>query len=272
MAVVSAIVVSYQTGPRLRECLYALWADPAVDEIIIVDNGNPPDKRRWIVNFAGRCDKAELVQPGENLGFGQGVNFGAQLARGDQFLVINPDAVMRQGSVAAMQAAAAGRASPWIVGGRIFDTAGREERGCRRRELTLARALLSAFGWNTWTLENTPPPSGPVPMPVISGAFFLTSAESFWTLEGFDDDYFLHVEDIDLCRRCRAAGGEVIYTPLAGALHYGATSRVSSQTVARHKANGLKTYFLRWAGSPIERGLVRLLVPLMQGLARLRAG
>ena len=271
MATVSAIVVSYHTGPRLKECLYALKTDPEIDELVIVDNGNPPDTRRWLDQFVAECEKAQCLRPDSNLGFGQGVNRGAKVASGQALLIINPDAVIRRGSVGALKQAADGLSEPWIVGGRIYDTAGREDRGCRRRELTLPRAMCGAIGWNTWTLERKPAPNGPIAMPVISGAFFLTGRRGFSEIGGFDARYFLHVEDVDLCRRCRAAGGTVIYTPLAGALHYGATSRVSSQTVARYKADSLHTYFMTWARGPVERGLVRVLLPLMRLVSRLRA-
>lgn len=269
---VTAIVVTYHTGARLKECLYALKADPEIAEIVLVDNGNPPDTRRWITTFIADCDKAELVRPDTNLGFGQGVNAGAERATGTHLLMINPDAVLRRGSATQMLDAAEGLREPWIVGGRIYDTAGREQRGCRRRELTLWRAITGVIGWNTWTLENTPPPDGPIAMPVISGALFMTSAKGFAELGGFDARYFLHVEDVDLCRRCRAMGGEVVYTPHAGALHYGATSRVSSQTVAQYKADSFKAYLRIWASGPIERALVTILIPVMSLAARLRAG
>ena len=200
--VISAIVVSYHTGPRLKECVFALVADPDVAELIIVDNGNPPEMRDWLKGFAADRSEVTLIEGHGNIGFGAAINLGVQHADGPHILVINPDAVLRRHSLAGMQDAAAQSPTPWIVGGKIFNLAGVEERGPRRKELTLWRAVTGALGWNTWTLEATPPPEGPVEMPVISGAFFLTSKESLDALEGVDESYFLHVEDVDLCRRC----------------------------------------------------------------------
>ncbi len=269
---VTAIVVTYHTGPRLKECLYGLSADPQVSAVIVIDNGNPALMQAWLDRFvAVRADFA-LVRTGENLGFGRAVNLGARAANTPHLLVINPDAVVRWQSVSAMQETAAGLAEPWIVGGRIFDLNGREERGPRRRELTLWRAMTRLVGVNTWTMERDPAPEGPVPMPVISGAFFLTSAGSFEQLGGFDEGYFLHVEDVDLCRRCREAGGTVIYDPRAGALHYGATSDVASKQVARHKADGLQRYFRTYARGPLARVMVAALMPIMRAVTVLRAG
>ena len=61
-------------------------------------------------------------------------------------------------------------------------------------------------------------------MDAVSGALMYLSRAGFERLGGFDEGYFLHVEDLDLCRRAEADGGSVIYTPLASALHHGATS------------------------------------------------
>ena len=261
---VSAVVVSYQTGPRLKECLYALLSDPEVTDIVIVDNGNPTDMQNWLDQFADQQAQVQRLSGHGNIGFGAGVNLGVAKAQGPDILVINPDAVLRRHSVKGMQIAAQACPTPWIVGGRIYDVFGREERGPRRRELTLWRAMTSFLGWNTWTLERTTPPSEPVSMPVISGAFFLSSKDSLAALHGFDEGYFLHVEDVDLCRRCREAGGAVLYDPRAGALHYGSTSDAPRQTVSRHKADSLQRYFKKFAHGWFERTVLGIALPVMR--------
>lgn len=261
---VSAIVVSYQTGPRLKECLYALDADPDVSEIILVDNGNPDEMTVWVRSFASTRENMSVLSGHGNIGFGAAVNLGERRASSPHILVINPDAVLRWKSLPHMQDAARDLAAPWIIGGKIFDIFGREERGGRRKELTLFRAMTRTIGWNTWTLEQTPPPVAPVDLPVISGAFFLTSKYSFAALGGFDEDYFLHVEDIDLCRRCREAGGRVLYDPRAAALHYGSTSDAPNRVVQGHKADSLAHYFRKFAKGALERAMVEVCVPLIR--------
>ena len=269
MTKVSAIIVTYHTGQRLKECLYALSADPDINETVIVDNGNPVDMQNWLAAFCAHRPKSKLLTGHGNVGFGAGVNRGADAAAGDHILVINPDAVLRRGSVASLQKTAQDRADPWIIGGKIFDLFGVETRGPRRRELTLWRAVTSMLGWNTWTLEKTIPPTQAIEMPVISGAFFLTSKASMARLNGFDEAYFLHVEDVDLCRRCREAGGTVWYDPAASALHYGSTSDAPSREVAAHKADSLARYFRKFAAGPFEKLSVALAMPIMRIALRL---
>ena len=93
---ITAIVVTYHTGPRLHECLYALKSDPDISEIIIVDNGNRPEEQSWIDEFEANSDKVHIVRDGTNPGFGGGVNKGAAGALGnllhpaiDMFVFVN---------------------------------------------------------------------------------------------------------------------------------------------------------------------------------------
>ena len=263
----AALVVTYHTGPRLIECLYALKADPEISEIVIADNGNPPEVQAWLEGFITGCaGQAKLLRL-DNPGFGAAVNRAARETAAERLLVINPDCVIRRGSAGQLAAALEGAAAPAIVGGRIFGIDGREQRGARRNTLT----LMAALGLSRWTLENEPPPSGPVAVGAISGAFFLMRRADFEQLGGFDEGYFLHVEDVDLCRRAIEAGGSVIYQPAAGALHYTSTSDVPSAFVQAQKARSLARYFRKFAKGPLERALVELTVPFIGLALRLRS-
>lgn len=262
---VSAIVVTFHSGPALKECLYALNANAEVDEIVVVNNGNDEPTMEWLDAYRqtnNRC-AFQLITGHGNIGMGPGVNLGARHATAGRFLIINPDAVLRVGSIPELESARTLGRSPCLVGGKIFYPSGREQRGGRRELLTLPRAIVSFTGlskleklvpaFRNVHREKDPEPEGPVDMPVISGAFCYISRDDFETVGGFDERYFLHVEDIDLCRTIAEMGGQVIYTPKAGALHYGSTSKVSRNFVEWHKAKGLSKYFKKYSKTPLER-------------------
>ena len=256
----TAIVVSYRTGPRLRDCLYALKSDPEVDGIVVIDNGNPANDAAWLAQTVSGWAKTEAVLQRENIGFGKACNHGAETAQGDLLVFVNPDAMVRRASVSALWQARQDQSSPCLVGGKIFGIDGKEQRGARRRELTWA----TATGLARWTLESETPPDGPASVPVVSGAFFAMTRDDFQSVGGFDPRYFLHVEDVDLCRTVRTKGGSVIYQPRAGALHYGSTADAPSAVVAAHKADSLTAYFRKWARSPFDHALNAVLLPLLR--------
>lgn len=266
---VSAIVVTYHSGPRLKECIHALCANKEVTEIIIVNNGNDELMTEWLKRFNSahrKCDVHLITSPG-NIGMGAGVNLGVKQAKSECLLIINPDAVLKVGSIPALEVARRLGEGPCLVGGKIYYQNGEEQRGGRRELLTLPRAIVSFSGLSKFERlfpafrnlhrEKDPEPEGPVQMPVISGAFCYISREDFDLVEGFDERYFLHVEDIDLCRKIADHGGEVMYTPKAGALHYGSTSKVSASFVEWHKARGLSKYFEKYAKTPAGKLVAR---------------
>lgn len=264
---ITAVVVTYQTGPRLRECLYALKSDPSVSELIIVDNGNPESDQAWLDRFSEASDKVHIIRDGTNPGFGAAVNKGAGGALGRLLLVINPDAVLRRGSLPVMYQAMQNQPEPVLVGGKIYDLQGQEERGARRHTLTLWRAA----GLSKWTLEHDPAPDEAVPVGAVSGAFFMMDRKAFRVMGGFDEGYFLHFEDVDLCRRVREAGGSVIYEPRAGALHYGSTSEVSSEFILDHKAISLQRYLRKFAKGSLEKALIWAASPFLRKMMGARS-
>jgi len=278
---VSAIVVSYHTGEVLIDCIKALETDAAIAEIVLVDNGNPKELLWRLDEMAAGSAKLKLIGAGENRGFAAGINLGVKDATGDRLLIINPDAILQPGSIAALEAARADAAEPIVVGGRIFGGDGKEQRGARRRRLTLASgaATFLGLGWlRTFNpgfvsvnRNEEPAPAGPVPMDAVSGALMYLSRSGFDRLGGFDEGYFLHVEDLDLCRRAEADGGSVIYTPLASALHHGATSGAPAATVERYKAAGLRRYFNKFAETGAERFAAAVLGPAITIALLLRA-
>jgi N-acetylglucosaminyl-diphospho-decaprenol L-rhamnosyltransferase len=278
---VAAIVVSYRTGPVLMDCLHALDADPDVHEIVLVDNGNPPETLNRVEALRAASAKLKVVGQGENRGFAAGVNMGVYASHSDRLLIINPDAVLRRGSVAALEIAHGTGAEPVVAGGRIFGLDGVEQRGGRRRRLTMASAMATflGLGWLhalhpgfvSINRNGEPPPPGPVPMGAVSGALLYMSRDGFARLNGFDEGYFLHVEDLDLCRRAEADGGSVIYTPHAAALHEGATSDESSRVIEGHKAAGLSRYFRKFAHSRGERLLAGVIGPAITSALVMRA-
>lgn len=278
---VSAIVVSFNTGECLFDSIAALANDPAVGEVIVVNNGNPIETLERLDDAYGKSSDVKIIGDGQNRGFAAGVNLGAASATGDRLLVINPDAVLQPGSINAFEFAMAGAAEPAIVGGKIFGADGVEQRGGRRRRLTMRSAAATFLGLSWLRAVNPafvsinrntePEPAGPVPMDAVSGALMYTSASSFRRLGGFDEGYFLHVEDLDLCRRAEADGGSVIYTPHASALHFGSTSDAPSLFVEKHKGAGFNRYFRKYAETPGEKLVAAVLGPTIATLLVMRA-
>ncbi len=266
---ISVVMVSYMTGPALLESVNAALQDPDVFELILVDNGNMPEARNQLSQLVMAYDKVRLLQGHGNIGFARGCNYGATLASGDFLLFLNPDAVIKP--KAALRLAECGRSlqRPWVTGGMLRDENGQEQRGGRRLELTPASAFVTFTGlsklpmFKSIHLERENLPAEPVEMPVVSGAFLMMDRASFDSVGGFDERYFLHVEDIDLCRRVKKQGGTVCFVPSAVVMHYGSTSRVRRQKVEKEKLKGFIIYFWRYSDHWWAKALTFLSIPFM---------
>jgi len=272
----SLVMVVYMTGPALMESVRHALAEPRVEEFVIVDNGSSLADAAWLRELARREPRVRLLQGLGNIGFARAANLGAAAAKGEALVFLNPDAFLTPGAVAALADAARDRPSPCIIGARVFNTDGSEQRGARRGEITPVTTLLTLSKLSAILpplrrfeihREGEPPPSYPVDTPTISGACFYVSAPDFHVLGGFDEGYFLHVEDIDLCWRARRQGGSVLFQPNARIVHVGSTSRENPLIVEWHKGRGLVRYFLKRADSPQRKILALLLAPLILGTA-----
>jgi GT2 family glycosyltransferase len=275
---VSVVMVVYMTGEALEQSLACVVADPRVDELVIVDNGSTPAEAERLRALDGHGGRVRLLTGHGNVGFAKGANLGAAKATGDVLVFLNPDAFLQAGCIDALIHEVEGRAAPCLVGGRVLNADGTEQRGARRGEITPMSAVLSMSGLAKgralsryevhW--EGDALPDHAVATPTISGACFCMRREDFDQVGGFDEGYFLHVEDVDLCWRVRQAGGEVLFHPRAEVIHIGGTSQTSPLKVEFHKGVGLARYFRKRADGVGEQALAWVLSPLVVMAALVR--
>lgn len=257
---VCAIIVTYRTGPVLAECLSAACTADGVDEIVIVDNGNPQPEVETIDRFAALDVRIRVLRGQGNVGFGAACNLGAREARSDVLAFVNPDVVLARDAISLL--ATALPETPAIVGGDLRDRTGAPTRGARRERLTLWRAVVSFTGLSKlerllpalkdFNRDRDPMPFRTIEVGAVSGALLAVRKAHYEMLGGFDEGYFLHVEDVDLCRRAGDAGWSVLFLPGPHGLHFGATSDAPGREIAMHKARSFGRYFQKFAGSPFE--------------------
>ncbi len=249
MPLTSVIMVSYHTGPVLFRAIDAALASAAEVELCLVDNGNPPEVVAKLQALAAREPRIHFITGHGNVGFSRGCNLGARAAEGQWLLFLNPDSLLPSDAIEKLIDHAARLPRPFMLGARLLDEDGKDQRGCRRALLTPATALIEAlhlypfFPKARLNFNQEAIPQGITPMPAISGAFMFLPREDFWRIDGFDEGYFLHVEDLDLCLRFRRAGGEIYFVPDVVVTHIGGTSKATTTFIEKHKARGFIRYF-----------------------------
>lgn len=257
---VTAIVVSYFTGPLLARAIASLKAQPEVAEIIVVDNGNWRGAVEAAVDANEGGAPVAIISGQGNVGFATACNLGARRATGDYLLFLNPDAVMPRDGVARLLSDGAKMEHPWLQGAKLIDPDGAEQQGSRRMTLTPWRAFVEATRlyrfaprhpyFRRFNLHGDPCPNEVTAVPVISGACLFTPREDYFSIGGMDEEYFLHVEDIDFCLRFRNNGGAVYFNPNVAVLHHKSSSRVDPMRVELRKTASLMRYFRQHFSDP----------------------
>jgi len=264
------VIVAADSGPLLRACVASVLAESAPLEIVVVDNASNDGEIEQLAALHVDDARLRIVRNDANLGFGPACNRGAALSRGDVLLFLNPDCEWRAGTLSAMRGVLDRDPRIGLLGIAVTDPDGMPARGNRRRDPTLRRALLTLSGlsrlasrWPVLAGVEMPPASasGDVEfVEAVSGACMMLPRAAFERVGGFDEAYFLHVEDLDLCRRMRDAGLRVAHASRLHVTHaQGSSSRSRPVFVARAKHRGMWRYFNKFdpaARNPLLRAIV----------------
>jgi N-acetylglucosaminyl-diphospho-decaprenol L-rhamnosyltransferase len=244
----SVIVVSADSGPSLRECVRRLLASTLSMELILVDNasldGVPPAIERAHAHDA----RLKVIYNHKNIGFGPAVNLAAKQAHGHVLLVLNPDCLLQEDDLQRLLELSASRPKAGLIGAVVCDDDGRPDPASWRRDPLLRRSLNSMFGLGGEKVNMEQAiPAEVIEVEAVSGALMLLTREMFQRVGGFDEGYFLHCEDLDICRRVRDIGYQVL---LAGdvRVHHGkgSSSRHRPVFVSRHKHAGMWRWFRKF--------------------------
>lgn len=230
--VVDVVIVNYNAAKHLVECLASVAGDRQhVGEIVVVDNASTDDSPAVVADHAS----VRWLEVGANVGFGAAANRGIAATRAPFVLLLNPDATVRPGAVVAMLAAMRGPRIG-VVGPTVENTDGTTYPSARSFP-KLGDAVGHAFVGlvstnNPWSRRYL----APVRPEWISGTAMLVRRIAFEEVGGFDERYFMYVEDVDLCRRLAAGGWTVAVAGDAVVRHAigGSSEAVPYRMIAAH--------------------------------------
>ena len=236
---VAAVIVNYRSTDHALACAASLKAD-GVDEIVIVDSGSGDDS----VARLEAASVATVVALARNVGYGAAANAGVARTPAPFVIVANADLVVAPGTVAALTGMLADDDRLALLGPRI-DRADGTRYPSARTFPSLADSVGHGFAglvttdnpWSRRYLRTGSEDAGPVDW--VSGACFAVRRSAFDEVGGFDDGYFMFMEDVDLCWRLHRAGWGVAYQPAGRVTHVEGVSRATApyrMIVAHHRS------------------------------------
>jgi N-acetylglucosaminyl-diphospho-decaprenol L-rhamnosyltransferase len=267
---VGAVVVSYNVRDLLVGCVESLQAD-GVERIVVVDNAS----RDGSAEAARALRGVEVVALDANVGFGAGANRGAALLDEPYLLVTNPDVVVDPGSTRTLVEALEGAPDVGMVAPRIETPDGRVYESVRRFP-SVTDAVGHAFLHFVW--PGNPfsrrykmadwDHARPGDVDWVTGTYLLARRAAWLDVGGFDERFFMYMEDVDLSRRMGLAGWRRRYVPAARVVHEigRSTDQTPYRMIAVHHRSLYRYVAKTWTGPR------RLLLPLVAVALAVRTG
>lgn len=260
MPKISFVVLTYNSEAYIEALLNSLFKFHKEDiekktiEIVIVDN-NSSDKTLLLVE---KFNNIKIVENKKNLGFSKGINLGVSMSSSEFVIVLNPDTKFESGNILNVIKLFEKDKSIGVIGGKIVGRNGQKEKSAGRFLKTF-QVFLMALGLDElFGLRSSPSKLKYVDF--VSGGFMILRRKIFEDLDGFDENLFMYIEDMEFCFRARKEGYKVVFDPSISIYHesHGSASR-GFAVINIYK--GLY-YFHKKHGNPASYFMVRLILKL----------
>jgi GT2 family glycosyltransferase len=280
---IDIIIVNWNSGAQLRRCLASIdcLGNDNLAKVVVVDNGSVDGSADCLDGYGFSF---QVIKNSENLGFARACNQGATEGDARYMLFLNPDTELFSNSliVPLTFLENAENSGIGICGIQLIDENGHVARTCARFP-SLKRFIVQAIGLNKlpgfkgagvhrddWDhLTNKS-------IDHVMGAFFFMRRRVFEVLKGFDDRFFVYLEDLDFSLRARQAGWGTFYLADAQAFHKGGGS--SQQVKAKRLFYSLRSrllyslkHFPRWQAWVLF-GVMAMVEPLSRSMFSLLRG
>ena len=224
---VSVLIISYNVKEYVDHAVDSLLKCHVNDlEIIIVDNHSYDGT---VEHIRSAYPDVTVVANNKNVGFGKAVNQAAASAHGKYYLILNPDTIVQENTISELQHYLENNEHVGMVGPKILNSDGTLQLACKRSFPTLRVAipkllgldkLFPKFKWAGKYNLTYLDPDEIHEVDAISGSCMFISQSLYNELNGFDEQFFMYGEDLDLCYRVWKSGNEVHYNPSTQIIHY----------------------------------------------------
>lgn len=250
---VSIIILSYNTKDLLKACLDSVFTHLAVEspEVIVVDNASEDDS---VAMVKKSFKEVKVIESKKNLGFSAGINLGARYAQGNILLFLNSDTVLQKGNLSDIEKIFKD-SSIGVVGGTQVDSRGKV--GLSYGKIySLFNLPLMSFSY--FSHSGKFPEKKLLPVEWVNGACFFIKKELFEKAGGFDENFFMYMEDMELCYRIQKMGYKTVVCCEFVVVHkeFGSSNRTYAISQIYKGIN----YFFKKHKNPVEYNVMRLLL------------
>jgi hypothetical protein len=254
MPELSIIIVNFNVKEHLANCITSILdASKKVNtEIIVVDNNSFDGSVEFIQKKFPHLENLKIIENESNFGFAKANNIGVRQASGDYLLILNPDTILQEDTLTKCLDYYKQNPLAGALTCKLVLPNGKLDLACRRSFPSASVAIYRMIGLSrlfpksrkfarynlTYLDENET-----YEVDAIVGAFMFISRRIFEQVGGFDEDYFMYGEDIDLCFRIKNAGYKNYYYSGTSIIHYkGESTRKSSVSYVNNFYGAMKIF------------------------------
>lgn len=239
------VIPSFNGLDRLRRAIAALDREAGAARVCVVDNGSTDGT---VESLSAEFPEVRLVALDRNLGFGAAVNRGVASSEATLVVLLNNDAVVEPGFVAAMQSAQATSGAEMVAGCMLDRSGTIETLGAQIDTSLIAYDYLHGRAWQADAHRSSlEPVIGP------SGGAALFERAAFSSVGGFDERIFAYLEDVELAIRMRSEGMRLALAPEARAVHEHSSTLGSGSDRKNYLLGWSRGYLLRRHGAAMGR-------------------
>ena len=209
-------------------------------EIIVVDNNSSDDSCEMV---KGLFPNIRLIENEENFGFSKGNNIGVAHAKGEYLCVLNPDTVVAEDTFRKILEYAEGHPNTGILGCQLIDGRGQFLPESKRNIPTPKVAIQKMLGLSNAYYANHVSASDIDGVNILVGAFMFLKRNIYEEVCGFDEDYFMYGEDIDLSYKVLKAGYQNVYYGKTTIIHYKGESTLKDKTYAKQFYGAMQIFY-----------------------------
>lgn len=266
----SVVILNYNVRYFLEQCLYSVEEAirPFDAEIIVVDNASADGSGELMKE---RFPHIQYIYNKENIGFSKANNQGVELAKGEYVCILNPDTAVTNDTFIKTISYAESLDDLGALGVQLVDGTGNFLPESKRNLPTPRRAFLKLFGTRKTSgyYAESIEQAGTGPVDVLVGAFMLMKREVFRQVGGFDEDYFMYGEDIDLSYKLLNAGYRNHYLGSVSIIHYKGESTTRDSVYNRRFYGAMRIFFKKhYKGNYIMRLMVYFAVVVLRMAGR----
>ncbi|WP_111683784.1 glycosyltransferase family 2 protein [Winogradskyella tangerina] len=266
----SVVILNYNVRYFLEVCLRSVEA--AVKdinaEIIVVDNKSSDGSCEMVKT---QFPSVHLIENDDNYGFSKGNNIGVAKAKGDYLCILNPDTIVAEDTFSKIIEFADSKSNLGIVGCQLIDGSGQFLPESKRQIPTPKVAFQKLMG-NTENYYTSSLQSGEIgKTDILVGAFMLLKRSVYNEVNGFDEDYFMYGEDIDLSYKILKAGYTNYYFGETTIIHFKGESTHKNKIYAKRFYGAMEIFYKKhFAFNPVVTLLVKLGLNLASKRKRLK--